>query len=240
MPINITNIGTAIPSNDEPRLNNAASSAGITPQYQIILDVTGDEAIKIGRSIFPIVAALPERYNIGLSSSWDTPFANMSIGDSISKFGSVYGKDIPSNIIDTGLGVLGIGTRHKYQMAQVWQSTSPLSFNIDFVFNAQTNTEKDVRSKHIALLKLITPSVLEGGILAAPGPNILKSTISGRNISLQLGTYIRMENIIVKDVSADVQTICGADGIPHSMTVNVAFESFYAGMTTDEIDKMFL
>jgi hypothetical protein len=125
-------------------------------------------------------------------------------------------------------------------MAQVWQSSTPISFNIDLVFNAKTNTKKDIQLKHLGLLKLAAPSEILGGtMLLAPGPNIVASGLTGRKISLYIGTYIVMENVIVKSVSSDVQTICGQDGIPHSMTINVEFESFYAGTTTNDLEKMF-
>jgi hypothetical protein len=228
----------ADPGNATPKQNAYAHENGIQPQYQVVLDVTGDDrGIIEGKSVFPIIASLPERYNISLSSQWDSPFANKSIA------GGVFGENAVSAGIDVLSGTLGVGTRNQYQLAQVWQSTSPLTFNLDLVFNAVTNTKKDIMYKHLSLLKLVAPSLAPGavgGMLNAPGPNLVASKLQGRNCSLQLGLYIKMDNIIVKSVSSDVQTICGADGIPHSMTINIEVESFYAGMTTQDIDKMFL
>ena len=213
------------PGNVTPIQNTYALSSGITPQYQVILSVGGDEKLN-GDTIFPIVAALPERYNISLSSNWDAPFSNKSIGDYAegTKFGAGKGA-----AIDQLSSVLGIGTRDKYSLAQVWQSTSPLSFNLDFVFHVKTNTRLDIRAKQIV-----------AGRLSAPGPNLISKAVSGRNITLQLGTYIRLDNIIVTSVSSDVQTLCGQDGIPHSVSINVEFQSFFAGMTTDDLESIFL
>ena len=224
------------PGNVTPIQNTYALSSGITPQYQVILSVGGDEKLN-GDTIFPIVAALPERYNISLSSNWDAPFSNKSIGDYAegTKFGAGKGA-----AIDQLSSVLGIGTRDKYSLAQVWQSTSPLSFNLDFVFHVKTNTRLDIRAKHLALLKLVAPSEIVAGMLSAPGPNLISKAVSGRNITLQLGTYIRLDNIIVTSVSSDVQTLCGQDGIPHSVSINVEFQSFFAGMTTDDLESIFL
>jgi hypothetical protein len=94
--------------------------------------------------------------------------------------------------------------------------------------------------KHLGLLKLAAPSEILGGLmLLAPGPSIISKGLAGRKISLYIGTYIYMDNVVVKSVGSDIQTICGADGIPHSMTINVEFESFYAGTTTNDLEKMF-
>jgi hypothetical protein len=233
MGIDLFNFNTATnPGNVQVRQNKAISDSNIAPQYRVVLNVTGDEVLDKDRSIFPIIAALPERYNISLSSQWDAPFANKSLGDNL-------GGGILGTVADAAAGTVGIGTRNKYQLAQVWQSSSPLAFNVDFVFNAKTNTQNDIRKKHIAMLKLVAPSDIGGGVLKAPGPSLLQSKATGRNITLQLGTYIKMENVIIKDVSSDIQTLCGQDGIPHAMTINVAIESFFAGITTQDIDDMF-
>lgn len=232
----LSNANTAVRPVVQVQRNAYAKLNGIQPQYQIVIDVQGDEALLQGTSVFPIIASLPERYSLNLSSQWDAPFANKSIGEAFGAFGAPAAA---SAVIDQGLTTIGIGTRNKYQLAQVWQSSSPVNFNLDLVFNAITNTHTDVRNKHISLLKLIVPSDIGAGVLQAPGPNLVASNLQGRLITLYLGTYLKIENVIVKNVGSDIQTICGEDGIPHSMTINVEFESFFAGTTTQDLDKMF-
>lgn len=239
MPPLIINPNSAVDVGDvQVRRNSYASENGIQPQYQIVLDVQGDEALLQGVKVFPIIAALPERYNLSFSSQWDAPFSNKSMAEAAAGIGGKVGAII-SGGLEAGSAAGVIGSRNKYQLAQVWQSSSPVSFNLDFVFNAKTNTRDDILLKHVALLKLAAPSDIGAGVLAAPGPNLVSSNISGRRITLYLGTYIKMEDVIVESVSSDVQTLCGADGIPHSMTINVELKSFFAGVTTQEIEKMF-
>jgi len=235
----LSNVDSAVDVGNAPaRQNHYAIASNIAPQYQLVLRVDGDEGLVRGKKVFPLVAALPERYNISVSSQWDSPFANKSISESL-------GAGTSSATIDGLMSGLGIGTRNKMQLAQVWQSTSPITFNVDLVFNAVTNTQLDIMYKHLGLLKLVCPAEAVGfgintGVLVAPGPTVLGGAIGGRNITLQLGMYLRMENVIVKSVSSDIQTICGADGIPHSMTINVEFETFFSGVTTDDLESFFI
>jgi hypothetical protein len=230
------NINTAVrPTNVKVKQNAAGLEAGIAPQYQLILNVTGDSGIGGSKAGFPIVAALPERYNLSMSSEWDTPFANKSIGDN-------FGGGTLGGLIDVGMGALGVGTRDKYQMAKVWQSSSGISLNLDFVFNAKTNTYRDVMNKHLAMLKLVAPTELWKGMLGSPGPHLLGKSgdTEGRNITLQLGKYLLLDNMIVRSVSSDIQTLCGKDGIPHAMTINAELETFWSAVTAQDLEKYFI
>ncbi len=242
----IINPNTALVMNtSNPVQNTYAQMNGIQPQYQVVLYVTDTNATHDPAflSMFPMIAALPEKYTINLSASWDPPFGNKSMGDLYDQarpgakqfMGASQGQ-----ILDTGATLLGVSTRNKWELAQTWQSSSPLSFTIDFVFNAITDTFRDIKQKHLALLKLVAPSEELAGMLQSPGPTVAgKGFGKGRYITLQLGTYLKMENMIVKSVSSDVTTLCGQDGIPHAMTVSVEFESFFAGITTQDLDKAF-
>ena len=231
----IFNVGTAV----APEQHAYKTLTGVVPEYQVMLDVRGDESVdRSGKKIFPIVANLPERFNMELSSQWDTPFARTSVGDVAS---AMSGGKVSADVINTGLGATGVGKTSKPQTAQVWQESSPMGFNLEMIFRAVTNSEIDVRQKHIALLKLVAPSEF-GGVLIAPGPNIRDKMIDASNsrlITLHIGRYIKLQNVVIRSVSSDVTALFDKHGIPQAMSISVAVESFYSCFTTQDIDLMF-
>lgn len=231
------NIGsnTSINTDQLSKSSNSFKNAkGVDSAYQIKIWATDSNGALA--EDFPIIAALPERYNIAVSSQWDTPFADKTMASAITSGSN-------EAAINAALGAVGIGQRLQYSFAQVWQSTSPLTFNTDIVLNATTDTDTEVRRIHRTLLKLVCPSFLSNqvGVLAAPGPVLVSigQDMKGRNITILLGDYLKLEHVIIKSVSSDVRTICDKKGYPTNVSINIEFESFYQGMTTQDIDKMF-
>jgi len=242
-------VGTATaPSNESAqRVKTYQSDMGVSQAYQVRLEVRGDkQLLATGGRIFPIIASLPERYNIEFSSSWSSPFAKSDMSSLAGAIGgSKYGA-MAAAIANGALNVAGISTRLKSQSVQVWDSTSSMSFSIQMIFNALSNSATDVRDKHRALLKLCAPSENAVGVLTQPGPTIASATsaalgFSGdsRKISLYIGRYIVLDNVIITGVSSDVSTLCDINGIPINMTINLQVQSFFSCFTSEDIDKMF-
>jgi len=223
------------------------STPSANPHYQVRLEVRGgDQALtRTGGKIFPIIAFLPERYNIDFSSQWSSPFSRTDIASAVGAAAGKFG-GIAQAITQGAFNIAGISTKLKAQSVQVWDSTSPMAFSIQMVFNAEENAATDVRDKHRALLKLCAPSEGTAGILTQPGPTIASATgsaigISGdsRQIDLYIGSYLRLQNVIVTNVSSDISTLCDASGIPINMTIGLTVESFFSCFTSEDIDKMF-
>lgn len=244
-----SNVGTA--SRPTAAGNKGYTSAPhIPPQYQLVLDVRGDDTLTSDGQgkIFPIVGAVPQHYNISLSSQWDAPYANTNVfdkaaGGAAALAGGRVGAGINA-VRNSGAGgaiagAFGVSTKLKSQTVQVWQGSSGLSFSFDLVFHAKTNSETDVRDKHIALLKLAAPSEGPGGILLAPGPTLVDQIFEGRKITLAIGTYIFLDNIVIKSVGTDIESLCDEKGIPIAMTINVEIESLYSSFTVQDIEKAF-
>lgn len=217
-----------------------------------------DESTRLGSTGFTeIIAALPEQYQIDLSSSWDTPFSSAPVVSNIaSKLTLAMPTQAQSGIANinrvvsgsprptngralSGLEGFGVSSRLKAQSMQVYQGGSGIEFSVDFIFRAINNTTVDVKRKHIALMKLVCPSEVLGQLLLTPGPNLADNILGGRKITLKLGTYITLEDVIVKSVSSTIHTLCGEDGIPHLVRVGVTFSTWYATVTNIDIDKMF-
>lgn len=223
-----------------------AASTGVVPQYQVVLDVRGDQTLTSdGNSkIFPIVAALPERYNLNFSSDWSSPFSNTTAADFA---GKVAGGGAVGEAVKFGTNMLskavGVSTKLKSQSVQVWDGSSAFAMSLDLIFHAKTNTETDVRDKHLALLKLTAPSETGPGgqVLVQPGPIIADQVWNekSRKISLQLGTYLYFDNVVIRNVGSDVETLCDEKGIPIGMTINIEVTTLYASFTAQDIERAF-
>lgn len=242
-----TSVNTAVRPDASSR--EYSTPGQLQPQYTVTLRVRGDASLTSnGENIFPIVAALPERYNIEFSSQWGAPFSGTNVSDMISqgaRFAS--GSETVGRAVKWGAekvaGATGVSTKVRSQSVQIWENSSPLAFSLDLIFHAKTNSVTDVKDKHRALLKLAAPSQWGPGgeILIQPGPIIMDQVVNekSRKISMQIGTYLFLDNVVIKGVGSDVETLCDEAGIPMSMSINIQVESFYQSFTTQDIDKMF-
>lgn len=214
----------------------AGSVAG--EHYMVQLNVTGDSKIaQLNPGVFPLRANLPERWHLNFSSQWQSPFAKNYLSEAAGKIGG----DKAQGVVDATSAVAGIPTRLKSQSVQVWESSSPMSFNLDLTFNAREDSDLEIRKRHKALLQLAAPSQ-KGEMLIQPGPIIADKVINkdnSRNISLQIGKYIFLDNVVITSVSSDVVTLCDVRGIPISMTINIEVQSFYSCFTVEDIEAMF-
>ena len=253
--------GAVDPGVIEAVRSQASLQSGVDPKYQLRLDVDNTSMKDMGFEVFPIIVPLPERFTMAIDSQWSLPFSETSVGDMLG--GKTFGEKAATTTSAGRAGVVmksagalnnvmnaaGMGTKNLYQFMQVWDSTSPISFSFDFIFNAKTNAVEDIKKKHLALLKLAAPSDIGGtGMLSSPGPSIptgFMNEISkgnsqaGRQLTLTIGEYLVIENVIVKSVSSDIQCLMGEEGIPMWLTVSVTFETFVSGCTTQMLDQWF-
>lgn len=238
----IANVGSAVrPSHSGGLASNRS--------YQLVLDVQGDEALiqPVGgaqRKVFPIYANLPERFHMEFSSNWNTPFEGKTMGDMAGSAADATGLGGGGMIgagIDSALGAAGVGQKLKGQMVQTWENTSPLEMNFDLIFYAHENTEREIKERHLALLKLCAPTVLLGTqVLEAPGPKLLQAGgLSGRRINLFIGNYLQLTNVIIRSVGADLVSLFDENGIPIGMSINIAISTFNACLTGEELEQMF-
>jgi hypothetical protein len=258
MPIIFDNVGTAVP----PDSSHSATDSSIDPAYQMSLHVTGDDTLDAaGRRIYPIIANLPERFNLGLSSNWSQPFERHNMVDNALQgagatgglVGAAGGKYAAAGrlvqaaasspkvkeALNFGLQTAGIGSKLRSQSASVWDGSSGLEFTIDMHFHSHSNTMADVQDKQRAMMKLIAPTLF-GEILSTPGPTLIGNLLGGRNIILTLGKFIRIENVIITNVSSDISCLMDENDLPIAMVVSVGIRSFYSCFTADDVDNMFL
>lgn len=207
---------------------------GIDPRYQAILNVVDNTEKK---NSFTIVGTLPERFTLTLSAQWADPFNNTSMTAGLKASGQIgAGTEMAANL---AMSAAGISDRNKFQSASVWQGGSPISLTVPFIFIAETSAQKDVIDKLSKMMKLVTPVEGKNGIMYSPGPTMLGTVMSNnsRKISVRLGSFMQLSNVVITNVSADVDAMFEQEGKPISMTVNVDLHSYF--VTTDkDIDEM--
>lgn len=230
----VSNQGVALPPNNTGIIDSSVTDRA----YQVRLIVKDDELGKA--DVF--IGNLPERYHIEMSSSWSSPFAKSDYS-SIAR--TALG-DKAGSLVQTLSDISGISTKTKQASIQVWESSSPIGFSFDIILRAKNNTRTEIRDQHMKLLKLVAPSESHDGLmLRQPGPSALDAISKhfgqkSRNISLEIGTYLLLESVVVKSVSTDMSSMCDKDGIPIELTVNVAVESVFSCFTEQDITQMFV
>ena len=182
-----------------------------------------------------ISTPLPERFPLGLATSWDTPF-NQPLSET---FGGANAGQI-ENVVR---GTFGQTSLHKWMSGAVWTSGSVLEISeIPFVLQAKTNAKVDVLDQYIKLLNLVAPSETASGLLQAPGPHLLGEevidSIGGDVVTLQIGNFFTMTPCIVESVQGDFDTQFDHSGYPISGIVSVTVKSFWS-VTRQDIAKMF-
>lgn len=228
------------PAGDAP----SGGSYSIDDKYTVTLTASGD-----GGDNMSFETSVDETLAISLSSQWAAPFENLlsdtaqsivnKAGQSNPAMGAKLGRyTAGASILGKGMGVQ---VRPKAFTAQVWQSSSSISFSIPFTFVAINDPVKDVYSKVKNLLKLCAPSELGAGLISAPGPVMVDvGDSTGRDITLQIGEYLTLKQCIIKNVQAQFDNVIGEAGIPLRAKVNVEIESWYAMFTTQDIDNLFV
>jgi len=224
----ISSVGTATPP-----AATYNSKPVISDLYTVRLTIRDDDTINGGKP-YTIIANLPERWHTSMSAQWSTPFARSDLSQLAGRAASA---------VEAASALSGISTRLKPSTVQVWESSSEMTFSMDLAFVAYADAGKEIREVHRNLLKLVAPSEIAGMVLRSPGPtplNALSNSIglSGRRISLELGRYLMLEDVIIKSVSCDMPSMFEKNGIPISMTASLEISSYFSCFTTNDIDKM--
>jgi hypothetical protein len=214
--------------------SNYSGSKSLDPRYIVTLTVSGD-----GGEAFKVSTSLDETLAIGLSSQWSAPFENVmqeAAAGAAEKSG--MGGRVTGGA-SAGMQALGLKAKYRDTSFQTWQSSDPVRFTIPFTLVAVKSAKADIKDKVVNLLKLVAPTQF-GPILKAPGPVMLELVSSGRNITLEIGNFLKLEKCVVNDVQVQFDNVIGEEGIPLRAKVNVDISSWYTCFTTQDIDALFL
>lgn len=240
--ISITN--TVLDSKSAPSKNSSSSPPvsrrmGVRnqkPEDVVTLTHSGSS----GGSV--IAGLVPPNFNLELSAEWaqrngqGTNLAGAAAamgGRMTGKAG--FGMRAGAKVADS----FGVGaTTHKYLTAHYWEGSAPIRCTIPFEFIAEEDPMSEVIEPLMTLYRIAAPYE-NNGILVPPGPSVVgTATGVGEQITITIGNILRFENVIINNVSGDIDTRQDFSNKILHAKVDVSFTSFFT-VSRDDIDKMF-
>ncbi len=197
------------------------------PNYIAKFSGTDANGNKIGPTKNGIILPMPEQFDIQTSSEFQPLFPGASIFTAISNLAGGHAALQTGEKLASGAQALtGYSSQNINLSKMIWLSTSPLTLTIPFQLNALYSAKDDVIVPVQQLLALTLPTTYGGGMMRAPGPDLItsknKSYNSKYKINLSLGRTVKFTNIIILNVSAQLDTINDAKGHYISAAVHVS------------------
>jgi hypothetical protein len=160
-----------------------------------------------------ILANIPETLMLATGSDWgqklpSTPLDNLL--QSLGNIGSLIDKFSTGRNFKPILGDLTF---------QVWESSSPLEFNLQLLFDAENDAYEDVVKPIQNLQKLSMPYYWGAGFMLPPGPSLIERN-RGR-ISLRIGRFLAINSVILPTVNVIYSSRFDAKGQPISAQVEM-------------------
>lgn len=213
-----------------PPIFDTSNSSIFNPHYQIYL--SGKDELN---EDIAICAALPEHFSFHVSADWQPLLNNPSLTSILSNL--IKDATVAGEISKKAFGVADYSAA---ATAQVWNSTSPLEFNIPFVFNAVNSATDEVMAPIKALMKLVSPSLTaQGNFLLIPGPSVIDGIQNkGYKMQLRIGKSLIFENVIVTGVAPMFDTMVDSRGDFISAQCDVTIRTTKI-ITKEDIDNIF-
>lgn len=192
----------------------------------IITKLGGDSERRIPRNNIPLI--IEEDITLSFSSSF-SPLMGSSAVSALSAVGAVS-QDV------FGVGFSGV-TRH--MGFQVWEGSSPISFNATFGFymgqsdNPKFDARKEVYEPTMDLVRLVLPEVGIGGQLIPPGPSLMSLTEDGEaedlvqyyRLRVKIAGVLTIDNAIVTKAEPTFSNETDENGYPIWSKVAMDFQS---------------
>jgi hypothetical protein len=217
-----------------PVIETISPTSGFNKNYMVYLHGR-DET----NAVVSVYASIPEQFNLHLQSDWGSLLSSPHLSGIVGAL-SQKGGNIATGVATASKDLIGITDVSPALTHLVWQSTSPINITIPFQFNAVEDEEIDVVNPMVTIAKLVLPSFTKHHLLRVPGPTILKPKSHGSpyNISLRLGTGIKMPDVIVTSVSLTMDSMFTKRGkiISAQADVSITTSRIY---TKDDVDLMF-
>ena len=222
------NIGSAAPP-------SAGAVKSASEAYTVWVTASG------GGMNVNVQAPLPEKFSLAMSAQWDSPFARSAANAIAGAINMASRNRIQASdgSVSNWLGAVGVPSRLRGESMQVWQESSAFTISIPLVLVAINDPKAEVWDKAKGLLQLCAP-IEVGGMLKPPGPHATPGTSNtgGVNVTVKMGNFLRMERCVVKNATADFDSILHVSGFPMSATVNIEVETHYASCTVGDIDAI--
>lgn len=150
---------------------------------------------------------LGPEFDFAMSSEYDSPFEVVLSNKFVSTLFTLYGRKAMTPVLT----------------AQLWQGTSIPSFNFTLELETDSNPITDIKLPIMNLLRMVTPSVGEDGLLKSPGPSVddLLSTVGaafGSSVDAVINTVTGSDSSQVGKTSNSSEAVITSKEQATSMT----------------------
>ena len=191
----------------------------------IITQQTDEGAINIPFGGIPLV--IEEDITLSFSSNFE-PLVGGTGSKALSAIGAA--------VRDASGGRIGFSGQNKYMGFQVWQGSSPISFNATFGFylgqSKLYSAVQEVYDPTMQLVRLVLPDVSFAGSLIPPGPSLFSLREGGGEesakyyrLSLTIAKVLRIDNVVVTKAEPTFSNEVDEDGYPIWSKVAMDFQS---------------
>jgi hypothetical protein len=176
-----------------------------------------------------IVANMPEEISLAAHSNWQPLFPNSTLAGLVGQVSS----GMLGTMAARGLQLSGGNALVQELTWQVWESTDPLEFSINLLFDAVTDAKKEVLIPMVTLESLVLPYGANG-ILFPPGPAIVSAKSGSPGYTcLYLGNFAVFAPIIITSVANTFDVRLDTNGIPIAGRSEVSIRTGFTFGRTD-------
>lgn len=229
-------MATSLPvsqSNAAQPMTVGRSIAGLSDYYKMWINIRPQDAAQdmtnpgSSNGSITIYGYIPPNFSIDLSADWQNTFGGGNTGD-ISK------------ALQVGLDVTGLNFQLRSMTRLSYSGPEHLSLQLPFIFVAETNAYQDVSLPIQTLQYMCAPRQI-GDVLIPPGPARinLSPKLSGETISVKIGGFLYLSNVVITSVSTAYDTRFDSGGNCIFARVDVGIRTLYA-VSRDDITAMLL
>lgn len=189
-----------------------------------------------------IAGLVPPNFNLELSAEWaQRNGQGATLSNGMSSFGSKIGgkAGLAMSALSKVADHSGVGAMtHKYLTAHYWEGSAPIRCTIPFEFIAEEDPMSEVIEPLMTLYSIAAPFEA-AGILVPPGPSAIGTAFgAGEKISIKVGNILTFDNVVINNVSGDIDTRQDFNNKILHAKVDVSFTSFFT-VSRDDIRAMF-
>lgn len=185
-----------------------------------------------------IIAAVPERIDLAVTSSWENQLPS-SLKE-ISPMAGIAGQKIgaATGAISNVLNVYGFNAVVQSFTRQSWISSSPVEINLPLIFDMETDAFIDVVTPVNQLQQLVLPWRVspDSDILMPPGPAIADPDRG--KVSIRIGRFLYIDSVIVVSAAPTFSMRLSSSGHPIAADVNVTIRTTETP-ARDDLDRMY-
>ena len=196
-----------------------------------------------------ILAHTPSEVVLALVSNWDERRGNL--GDLASAaggglraigMGGAGAKLGAGGQLLQGAGMItGYTSMNKLLTGMMWSGASYLEMQLSLEFFAKSDPMTEVWLPTYFLMALAAPVEYNVGfpsMLRAPGPTLVGTATAGGiaggdRTTITIGSYLRLQNVVINNVTATVLSRLHKSGLPVATKVDLSFKSFFVATRND-------